>query len=79
MEEINFQEQHDKSFLISETSGNVAAHFNKIAKLDKIDKGLQKVQKEINSAKFSNYLICQVLKIAIILHVHGNYQNIVFI
>lgn len=49
LDEINLQEQHDKSFLISETSGNVASHFNKIAKLDKIDKGQQKIQKEITA------------------------------
>lgn len=48
-DEINLQEQHDKSFLISETSGNVAAHFNQIANLDKIDIGLQKIQKVINT------------------------------
>ena len=44
MDDINIQSQHDVSFLISETPGKVAAHFNKIAKLDKIDKGLFRIQ-----------------------------------
>jgi exonuclease SbcC len=35
--EINLQRQLDAPFLLSETPGAVAQHFNKIAKLDKID------------------------------------------
>jgi len=49
MDEINLQQQLDAPFLISETSGKVALHFNKIAKLDKIDRAQSKVQKEINT------------------------------
>lgn len=49
MDEINLQQQLDSHFLISETSGKVALHFNKIAKLDKIDSAQGKVQKEINT------------------------------
>ena len=41
--EINLQRQFDSSFLLSETPGAVASHFNKIAHLDKIDSGLQKI------------------------------------
>lgn len=47
MDEVNLQQQMDSPFLISDTSGNVATHFNRIAKLDKIDRGLSNVQKEI--------------------------------
>lgn len=47
--DVNLQQQLDSPFLISETSGNVAAYFNKIANLEIIDKGLQNVQKEINT------------------------------
>ena len=35
--EINLQQQRDNAFLLDETSGNVAGHFNKIANLQKID------------------------------------------
>jgi len=41
--EINLQRQSDAPFLFSETPGNVAQRFNKIAKLDKIDIGIQNV------------------------------------
>jgi exonuclease SbcC len=37
MDEINLQQQLDSPFLLSETPGNVAQYFNKIANLDKID------------------------------------------
>jgi len=39
MSEINLQRQLDSSFLLSDTPGNVATYFNKVAKLDKIDTG----------------------------------------
>lgn len=51
MNDINLQEQLNSHFLISETSGNVAAHFNKIAKLDKIDSGLLKIQNGVKDKK----------------------------
>ena len=35
--EVNIQNQADAHFLISKTPGEVAAHFNKVARLDKID------------------------------------------
>ena len=47
LSEINLQMQFDKSFLLTETPGAVAHHFNKVARLDKIDTGLQNVQKWI--------------------------------
>ena len=51
LNEINLQQQMDDPFLLSEhwTSGKVALHFNKVARLHKIDKGTSYVQKEINS------------------------------
>jgi len=35
--EINLQNQHDSTFLLSDTPGAVATHFNKVARLDRID------------------------------------------
>jgi exonuclease SbcC len=56
--EINLQQQLDSPFLLSETSGNVAQYFNKIAKLDKIDTTTQNVNKAIreinNDIKYQN-------------------------
>lgn len=51
MEDVNLQQQMDGSFLLSKewSAGAVAQHFNKVAKLDKIDSSLLKVQQEINS------------------------------
>jgi len=43
LDEINLQSQHDAPFLISETPGAVAAHFNKVAHLDKIDTATSKI------------------------------------
>jgi len=48
MDAVNLQEQMDSPFLLSETSGSVAAHFNKVANLELIDSTLNNVQKEIN-------------------------------
>ena len=42
--DINLQMQLDAPFLLSKTPGAVAQHFNKVAKIDKIDKGLSNVQ-----------------------------------
>jgi DNA repair protein SbcC/Rad50 len=41
--EINLQGQLDAPFLLSDSAGEVAAHFNRIARLDKIDTGTQNV------------------------------------
>jgi len=38
---INFQNQFDKSFLLSATSGEVAEHFNKVANFEKIGKTIR--------------------------------------
>jgi len=45
--EINLQGQLDSPFLISDTPGAVAAHFNKVARLDKIDSSIQSVNSAI--------------------------------
>lgn len=47
MNEINLQGQMDSPFLLSSSPGDVAAHFNKIARLDMIDTGLQNIQRTI--------------------------------
>jgi exonuclease SbcC len=41
--EINLQQQLDSPFLLSSSPGEVAQHFNRVARLDKIDTGLQRV------------------------------------
>lgn len=46
--EINLQQQLDSPFLLSETPGNVAKHFNKIANIDKIDEVRTRVNREIS-------------------------------
>lgn len=43
LSEINLQGQLDAPFLLSDTSGEVAAHFNKVAKLEKIDTATQNI------------------------------------
>jgi DNA repair protein SbcC/Rad50 len=43
MNEINLQRQLDRHFLLSETPGEVASHFNKVAGLDNIDSTTQKI------------------------------------
>lgn len=43
--EINLQQQLEKPFLLSDSPGEVAQHFNRIAQLDVIDKALSNVQK----------------------------------
>lgn len=47
LEDINIQRQLDSHFLLSKTAGEVAAHYNKIAKLDEIDKGTSNVKSKI--------------------------------
>lgn len=44
---INIQQQLDSPFLLSETPGAVAAHWNKVAHLEKIDTGLQNINSSI--------------------------------
>lgn len=43
IDETNLQAQFDAPFLISESPGEVAAYFNKIARLDQIDSGLKSI------------------------------------
>ena len=45
---INLQSQLDAPFLLSETPGTVASHFNKVAKLDKIDTATQNINSWIS-------------------------------
>jgi len=47
--EINLQTQFDVPFLLSESPGVVAQHFNKVARLDKIDTGTSNVNSAIRS------------------------------
>ena len=51
--EINLQNQLDAPFLLSESPGAVASHFNKVARLDKIDTSTQNVQSWINQLSFT--------------------------
>ena len=55
--EINLQQQLDSPFLLSQTSGEVAKHFNDIAHLDQIDRGISNVKRNIREvqAKISGY------------------------
>ena len=48
MSEINFQFQIDKPFLLSESSGEVARYFNKVASLDEIDSSMSNANKYVN-------------------------------
>lgn len=43
MSSINIQSQLDSPFLLSETPGAVATHFNKVARLDKIDTATENI------------------------------------
>jgi DNA repair protein SbcC/Rad50 len=45
MTDFNLQTQFDAHFLLSASSGEVAQYFNKVAHLDKIDTGLQNIQR----------------------------------
>lgn len=47
MGELNLQQQADSPYLISSTPGEVASHFSRIAKLEKIQQGLKFVQSKI--------------------------------
>ena len=49
VDEINLQYQLDAPFLLSLSPGQVAGHFNRIAKLDQIDRSISAVNKSIRS------------------------------
>ena len=51
MDSINIMKQFDKSFLLHDTPGAVASHFNKIAGLDVIDRVTSNIKSEITSLK----------------------------
>jgi len=51
--EINLQMQLDSPFLLSNSSGEVAQYFNRVARLDKIDTGLANVNKWIRELEGS--------------------------
>lgn len=45
LDATNLQTQFESHFLLSKSAGEVATHFNKVAHLDKIDVGLQNIQR----------------------------------
>jgi len=47
--EINLQRQSDAPYLLSKSPGEVASHFNKVARLDKIDLATQNINSWIRS------------------------------
>jgi len=51
IDETNIQQQLDSPFLISDSPGEVASYFNKIAGLDKIDSSTKYIQSQIRSYK----------------------------
>ena len=51
MNHINVQTQFESHFLLSESAGAVATHFNKVAHLDKIDVGLQNIQRWLRKSQ----------------------------
>lgn len=51
LEEVNIQQQLDAPFLLSETSGEVAAHFNRIAGISIIDRSITKAKWEVTRTK----------------------------
>jgi exonuclease SbcC len=50
-EEVNLQLQLDQPFLLSQSPGEVARYFNKIAHIDQIDAGLKKVESALTKIK----------------------------
>jgi hypothetical protein len=48
LSEINLQRQLDSPFLLTNTPGEIALHFNRIARLDQIDHGRQNIESSIN-------------------------------
>jgi DNA repair protein SbcC/Rad50 len=53
LSDINLQLQLDNPFMLTETSGTVAKHFNKVANLDKIDEATSNIKKEITKINTS--------------------------
>jgi exonuclease SbcC len=53
LEEVNIQMQMDSPFLLSDTSGEVATHFNRIAGISVIDKSISKAKSAVAKTKQS--------------------------
>lgn len=53
LNEVNLQTQFESHFLLSKSAGEVAAHFNKVAHLDKIDEGMKTIQSWLSTEKKS--------------------------
>ena len=51
--EVNIQRQIDKPFLLDSTPGEVAAHFNKIANLEQIDKSTSSINSKVSQIESS--------------------------
>ena len=51
IQEVNLQPQLEKHFLLMSTPGEVATYFNKVARLDMIDRAESGIKKSINSLK----------------------------
>ena len=49
IDEINLQQQLDRPFLLTDSPGEVARYFNRVANLDQIDTGMKNVQSQIRS------------------------------
>jgi DNA repair protein SbcC/Rad50 len=49
--DVNLQQQMDSPFLLSETPGEVAKHFNKVANLDIIDHATSYINKKLNAVQ----------------------------
>lgn len=49
LSDLNLQEQMDSSFLLSQSAGEVARHFNKVAGIDQIDTGLKNVERWVRA------------------------------
>lgn len=65
MTDINFQQQFDHPFLLDESPGAVAAHFNRISKLESIDRtiaNLKKEERELKRAQQTNDKLIQELQ-----------------
>lgn len=49
--DINLQQQLDRPFLLADSAGEVAQHFNKMAQLDAIDRGMHNIKKWIHDTE----------------------------
>jgi DNA repair protein SbcC/Rad50 len=62
LDEVNLQKQLDAPFLLSDTPGQIAAYFNRIAGIDIIDKSIKNCQKEIRETSSSIKYVREDLK-----------------